>query len=235
MIMTTKFKKLKEQLSSLEDGDLLTNTKLTKGTAKLTSGTTAGPTWFRYLLFSGFVAVFILYAGIKYVGSPDAVVNPINELTAWVNQPDEDLLEGMGTWMEEMGYTDLSREDLIALRQQGVTATFTSRIRDLGYPDLTLDEVVRLAQNDVSSRFAAMMKELGYTLSIDDMIQLRQHDVTAYFTSNLHDLGYTDITKDELIRLRDTGVSASEVERLIEERGERPGIDEIIRYHISNQ
>lgn len=233
--MTTKFKKLKEQLSSLEDGDLLTHTKLKKGSNRLLPGSSAGPKWFRYLLFSGFLAVFMLYAGIKYVGSPGVSINPISEFTSWINQPDEELLEGMGSWMEEMGYTGLTREELIELRQQGVTATYTSRLRDLGYTDITLDEVVRLAQNDVSSRFAAMMKELGYTLSADDLVQLRQHNVTAYYTSNLHDLGYADITQEELIRLKDTGVTTSEVERLIEERGEQPAIEELIRYHISNQ
>lgn len=233
--MTTKFKKLKEQLSNLEEGEQLTKSKLSKKQNSLTRSPSAGPKWLRYLLFSGFLAVFILYAGIRYVGSPDVSLAPIDDFTTWVNQPDQELLEGMGTWMEEMGYTGLTTEDLIELREQGVTATFTSRIRDLGYTDITLDEVVRLAQNDVSSRFAAMMKELGYTLTIDDLIQLRQHDVTAYFTSNMHDLGYTDITQDELIRLRDTGVTASEVERLIQQRGEQPTIEEIIRYHISNQ
>ncbi len=232
--MTTKFKKLKEQLSNLEEGELLTKSKLTNKRSSLSKGT-AGPKWFRYLLFSGFFAVFILYAGIKYVDSPEISLNPVNEFTTWINQPNEELLEGMGSWMEEMGYTGLTREDLVELREQGVTATYTSRIRDLGYTDLTLDEVVRLAQNDVSSTFAAMMKELGYTLTVDELIQLSQHNVTAYFTSNMHDLGYTDITQEELIRLRDTGVTASEVERLIEERGEQPGIEEIIRYHISNQ
>lgn len=233
--MTTKFKKLKEQLNNLEDGELLTNSKLSRSSSRLASGSSAGPKWFRYLLFSGFFAVFIMYAGIKYVGTPSISTNPIGELTTWINQPDEELLQGMGSWMEEMGYTDLSREDLIELREQGVTATYTSRIRDLGYSSLTLDEVVRLAQNDVSSQFAAMMKELGYELTVDDMVQLRQHNVTAFFTSNMHDLGYTDITQEELIRLKDTGVSASEVERLIEQQGSQPTIEEIIRYHISNQ
>lgn len=232
--MTTKFKKLKEQLSNLEDGELLNN-KISKRSNRQLTNTSVGPKWFRYLLFSGFMAVFIAYAGIKYVGSPSINVNPVSEFTTWINQPNEELLEGMGTWMEEMGYTGLTREDLIDLRQQGVTATFTSRIRDLGYTDLPLDQVVRLAQNDVSSTFAAMMKELGYELTIDEMVQLRQHGVTAYFTSNMHDLGYTEITTEELIRLRDTGVSTSDVQRLIEEGEELPTVEEIIRYRISNQ
>ena len=40
---------------------------------------------------------------------------------------------------------------------------------------------------------------------------------------------------EELIRLKDTGVRTSEVERLVEERGSPPEIEELIRYHISNQ
>lgn len=138
-------------------------------------------------------------------------------------------------WMEEMGYGDLSREELIELRQQGVTATFASRIRDLGYNDITLDEVVRLNQKDVSSTFAAMMKGLGYNLSVGDLVELRRHDVTAYYTSNLHNSGYSDITKEELVRLKDTGVETSKVQELINNSEQQPTIEELIRYHISNQ
>ncbi len=232
--MTTKFGKLKEQLSNLEEGELLNN-RLAKSKKRTLSKTVSGAKWLRYLLFSGFMAVFIAYAGIKYVGTPNVSINPISEFTTWVTQPDEELLEGMGSWMEEMGYTGLTQEDLIELRQQGVTATYTSRIRDLGYTDLTLEQVVRLAQNDVSSQFTAMMKELGYELSVDELVQLRQHGVTAYFTSNMHDLGYTDITMDELIRLRDVGVTTSDVQQLMDETGGQPAIEEIIRYRISNQ
>ena len=80
-----------------------------------------------------------------------------------------------------------------------------------------------------------MMKELWYELSVDQLVNLRQHDVTAYYTSNMHDLGYTDITREELIRLKDTGVETAEVEELINQNEELPTIEELIRYHISNQ
>lgn len=233
--MTTKFKKLKEQLSNLEDGDTLAQSRLSKKNSRLLSSGISSPNWFKYTLLTAFLGTFLLYAGINYFNTESFPANPIEELATWVNQPDEELLQGMGDWMQEMGYGELSREQLIELRQDGVTATFTSRMRDLGYTELTLEQLVSLRQNDVSSTFAAMMKELGYELTVDDLIQLRQHDVTAYYTSNLHDLGYTEVTKDELIRLRDTGVSTSEVERLIEERGEQPSIEELIRYSISNQ
>lgn len=234
--MAAKFQKLKDELKSLEQGDMLSRSVVKKNSSNgLFQSGLSSPKWLKILLFSGFLGAFLVYAGITYTDSAPSIDNPFTVIENWANQPDEDLLQDMGTWMEEMGYTGLTREDLIDLREQGVTATFTSRMRDLGYTDLPLDQVVRLRQNDVSSTFAAMMKELGYDLSVDDLVELRQHDVTAYYTSNMHDLGYADLTKEELIRLKDTGVRTSEAQELIEERGERPAIEELIRYHISNQ
>lgn len=235
-VMAAKFQKLKDELKSLEQGDMLSRSVVNKSRSSgLFQSGLSSPKWLKGVLFSGFLGVFLVYAGITYTDSTPSIENPFTTVQNWANQPDEDLLQDMGAWMEEMGYTGLTREDLIGLREQGVTATFTSRMRDLGYTDLPLDQVVRLRQNDVSSTFAAMMKELGYDLSVEDLIELRQHDVTAYYTSNLHDLGYTNITKDELIRLKDTGVQTSEAQGLIEENGERPSIEQLIRYHISNQ
>ena len=238
--MTAKFQRLKEELKSLEEGEILSRPVVSKKkkSGGLYQSGLSSPGWLKTTLLVAFLGSFLVYAGFTYLGSSSSVTvdNPFTVVQNWVNEPNEELLQGMGSWMEEMGYTDLSREDLIELREQGVTATYTSRIRDLGYTDLTLEQVVRLSQNDVSSTFAAMMKELGYDLTVEEMIDLRQHDVTAYYTSNMHDLGYTDITTDQLIRLKDTGVETSEARELIEQRdGELPTIEELIRYHISNQ
>lgn len=234
--MGAKFQKLKEELKTLEQEEMFSQpvAKKDRSSGLFQSGISS-PKWLKNILLVGFLGTFLVYAGVTYIDTSPSIENPFTVVENWANQPDEDLLNNMGSWMEEMGYTGLSQQDLIELRQQGVTATFTSRMRDLGYTDLTLDQVVRLAQNDVSSTFAAMMKELGYNLSVDELVELRQHDVTAYFTSNMHDLGYTDITKEELIRLKDTGVEPSEAQQLIEQNGERPTIEELIRYHISNQ
>ncbi|MDZ7690965.1 MAG: hypothetical protein U5K69_07470 [Balneolaceae bacterium] len=229
--MGSKFKSLKNQLRFLEESDQ----SLSKKRSSVRSSKSKLSSISRYVLFGAFLVAFLSYAAARYGMPEQEVSNPVQDFFSWVDQPNDELLQGMGDWMEDMGYTDLTREDLIELRQDGVTATFTSHMRDLGYTDLTLEQLVRLRQNDVSSTFTAMMKELGYQLSVEDLIQLRQHDVTAYFTSNMHDFGYTDITMEELIRLKDTGVSTSEVESLVEESETLPTIDELIRHRISNQ
>lgn len=150
--------------------------------------------------------------------------------------PSEDLLNRMGSLMTEMGYANLSHDELRQLRSEGVTATYVSNIRALGFTDLTLDEAVSLSNAGARPTFIAMMIELGYTdLTIADFIQMRRAGVTAHYTSNVHDLGYADVTPEQLIRMRQIGLSTSLIERLQQERGQDIGLDEIIRYRISNQ
>lgn len=226
--MQTKFKNLKNELEDLEQGqpiiDEHSEVNSFKGNSKLAN----------YILLIAFITTLIFYAGSKINFSD---FNPIDNIVTELTQPNEQLLIEMGEWMEEMGYGVLSREELIALRSEGVTATYTSQIREMGYTDVTLEQLVALQQADVSVEFTRMMKELGYDLSIDDLVRLRDNNVTAYFTSNMMDMGYTldELTMENLIRMRSLGISHNLVQQLMEERGAKPTIDEIIRYYISNQ
>ena len=190
--------------------------------------------------FRKFAIIFILALAALFVvrGVQDFSLSPtIPDFVENITnpQPSEGLLERMNVLMIEMGYIGLTDEQLIELREQGVTATYISNIRQLGYEDLTLDDAVRLVQADVSSTFTAMLQELGYEPTIEDLINLRRADVTAFYTSNIHDLGYRDVTFDQLIRMQRIGVSPELISQLQEERGEDLPLEEIIRYRISNQ
>lgn len=186
------------------------------------------------------IAVIIVFIGLSFVTgtgffSSSGPVDFVESVTTAATGPSQDLLNRMNARMIEMGYTDLTDDDLRSLREDGVTATYISNIRSLGYAVLTLDDARQLARADVSSTFAAMMIELGYDLTVDDMVQLRDAGVTAYYTSNIHDLGYRDVTADQLIRMRQIGVTPSLIEELQAERGEDVSLEDIIRYRISNQ
>lgn len=184
------------------------------------------------------IAILVIAGLFYFRGGPGvSFMNPVNIFSSGIsfNQPSEDLLNRMNARMVEMGYTDLSHDDLRELRSDGVTATYISNVRGLGFTELTLEEAVRLAQAGVSSTFMAMMLELGYELDVEDFVTLRRAGVTAHFTSNVHDLGYRDVTTEQLIRMQRIGVSTSLIERLQSERGEDIPLEEIIRYRISNQ
>lgn len=190
------------------------------------------------VLFVAFLASFIMFLVNRTTmnSSVSANLKDVIKNEVLNDAPDSKILAEMGAWMERMGYTNLTNQDLLDLRKKGVTATFTARIRDLGY-EPTLDELIQLAQHDVTATFASMMHALGYKdLKIEDLIRLRVHGVTAHYTSNLHDLGYTDITPDDLIRLKDARVSINDVKKINKDRSlQKATIDELVRYGISNQ
>jgi len=229
--MSTDFKNLRNDLDDLEGGGQFEFDEEVTSSGNRSSSKLAN-----YILLFAFLATLVFYAGSKINFTPFQI-NPIESLVQGINQPSEDLLNRMGAWMEEMGYGALTHEQLTELRNEGVTATYTSLIRDAGYTEVTLDELVRLQQSDVSGDFANMMKELGYVLSTQDLIDLRNGGVTAFFTSNMLDLGYTmeELTKEKLIRMRNIGVTHQQAERLINERGTKPTVEELIRNRISNQ
>lgn len=186
------------------------------------------------------IAIIIVFIGFSLFSStgffsssgPSEFVESVTNVTSG---PSQDLLDRMNTRMIEMGYTDLTDDDLRSLREDGVTATFISNVRSLGYTELTLDDARSLARADASSTFIAMMIELGYDLSVEELVQLRDAGVTAFYTSNIHDLGYRDVTPEQLIRMQNIGVSTSLIEELQAERGEDIPLEDIIRYRISNQ
>lgn len=229
--MSIKFKNLRNDLEDLEEES---NTDMRSGSSVLESS--SGSKVANYILLLAFIATLVFYAGSK-INFPTFDINPIESFVQELNQPDEDLLNRMGARMEEMGYGLMTHEELTALREEGVTATYTSQIRDVGYSDVTLGELIALQNADVSGTFTRMMKELGYELSIQDLIDLRNADVTAFFTSNMMDIGYTkeELTKDNLIRMRGIGVTHQQAKRLMEESGTRLSVDELIRNRISNQ
>ena len=229
--MSTKFRNLKNDLKDLE------NETEGSGLGVSPKSESNSPKTANYILVILFVGSLIFYAGNRVSNFFSDFENPISEVVQSFNEYDADLLVGMGEWMEDMGYGVLSNEELSALRDEGVTATETQRLHDIGYTDVTLEQLVELQDADVSATYASMMKELGYEFTIDDLIETRRNGVTANFTSRMMDLGYTfeELTKENLMRMRSINVTDRLAERLIEERGERPTIDELVRYRISNQ
>jgi len=186
------------------------------------------------------IAVIIVFIGFSFftnIGffSSSGPANFVESVTNVASGPSQDLLDRMNARMVEMGYTDLTDDDLRSLREDGVTATFISNVRSLGYTELTLDDARSLARADASSTFIAMMIELGYNLSVEELVQLRDAGVTAFYTSNVHDLGYRDVTPDQLIRMQNIGVSTDLIEQLQSEQVEDVPLEDIIRYRISNQ
>lgn len=226
--MSTKFRNLKNDLLDLENETSSQNMSgsSAKGSSKIAN----------YILLFAFFATLLVYIGSRF-NTSDIILNPIDNVVQSITASDTDLINRMGAWMTEMGYGELTQEELIDLRSKGVTATFTNQIREAGYPEVTLEQLVALQDAEVSATYAVMMKELGYELSIQDLIDTRNAGVTANYTSQMMDLGYTleQLSKENLIRLRTIGVTTANARKLLSDNGTLATIEELIRYRISNQ
>ncbi len=218
---------LNDKLNPNADGSLLKPKEKRRGKPPVS----------RYDMFRYSLLGVLLLITMLYIGQDNRAVPALSEgVISTFSGVDEDLISRMGVWMNEMGYTDLTREQLIELRNAGVTATFTSRMRELGYSDLSVEDLKRLRQAGVTETFAGMMQELGYkNLTKDDLILLKQRGLTADFTAKVQNKGYPDITIEDLIRLRNYNVTLDFIDRAQRELGQDATIDEVIRYRIRNQ
>ncbi|MEO1022252.1 MAG: hypothetical protein AAFW89_06885 [Bacteroidota bacterium] len=256
--MNTRFKNLKNDLEGLESDP---NEELRGGSPK--SGGNSGVA--NYILLFAFVATLLFYFGSKidFDFFDDNPITELSErlseydpdlldrMGAWLVEMgypemnheqltelrDRGLTATYVNEIREAGFSDISLDDAVELRRAGVSDDLIQGLIDVGYTNLTPEQAILMENEDASATFARMMNVLGYTLSIEDLAEMRRNGVTAYFTSNMYDLGYTkeDLSKENLIRMRDLGVSHELAQALIEQEGRRLTVEELIRYKISNQ
>ena len=75
--------------------------------------------------------------------------------------------------MIELGYT-LSVEDIITLRNAGVTAHYTSNLHDMGYRDVTIEQLIRMKRIGVTPELIEQLRsERGDDLPLEEVIRYR--------------------------------------------------------------
>ena len=172
---------------------------------------------------------------------------------------DGDLLDAI----DEAKYPHPSVDELIALRNQGVTADYIRRMGALGRgrpslhqltalavqgisPDYvgtldrrlasapTLDEVISLRVQGVSANWLDGLAAAGYPkLSASDAASLAVQGVSVAYVRGLLDAGLRTITPAQLVALRVQGVDGSFVRRLAQHGYRNLSIDELVRLKVS--
>lgn len=75
--------------------------------------------------------------------------------------------------MMELGY-ELSIDEYIELRRSGLTAHFTSNIHDLGYRDVTTEQLLRMRRIGVTPALIERLKEeRGPEITLEEIIRYR--------------------------------------------------------------
>jgi beta-lactamase regulating signal transducer with metallopeptidase domain len=111
--------------------------------------------------------------------------------------------------MASVGYSNLSEEELNALRKADVSHFFVREMASVGYTNLSLKTLIRLRQNSVSAAYVREMRAFGYdNLSAEMLSDFRWHGVSSVYIKEMASLGYGDLPAETILAFRRNSVSS---------------------------
>lgn len=156
--------------------------------------------------------------------APSTVVSPSASPTpqASSSTPKQSYIDSL----KEAGLTNLSVDELIGLKVQGVTGEYVKAMKDLGI-NVNADELIGMKVQGITPEYVKQMRAAtGQTLDSDALIGLKVQGVTPEYIGQMHDLGLkTD--SDEIIGMKVQGVTPDYV-RAMRGLGLRVDSDDIV-------
>ena len=118
--------------------------------------------------------------------------------------------------LESVGLKNLTADQLIALKVQGVTPQYIRELHAAGLnPDV--NSLVALKVQGVDPTYVRDIRSTGLKPSVDDFIALRVQGVTPEYVRQIQSQGFKDVSVHDIIGMRVQGVKPSdfaEFERL---------------------
>jgi len=115
--------------------------------------------------------------------------------------------------MKAAGFDNLTADELIALKVQGVTPDYVRAIHDLGLKP-TVDELISLRVQGITPEYIKEMRAAGFTVSTDTIIGMKVQGITPEYVKGMHDMGIDTKDADELIGLKVQGVTPDYINRM---------------------
>ncbi len=174
-------------------------------------------------------------SAIKSIDQSAAAKNETSEESDSSTPPpdDEEPPTQTSGYIEEMaalGYTNLTVDEIISLKNHGVTPEFVRELKAAGYDKLSVRELIRLRSTDASPQTIKELKDAGLDqLPLDALIRVQTHGVTASYIRELSALGYKNLSADQFVRAKDHGVSPGFVRELQSAGYKDLSIEELIR------
>jgi hypothetical protein len=144
-----------------------------------------------------------------------------NDQTAGDSQKKESYLDAM----QAAGFKDLSVDEIIAMKIQGVTPAYVKEIHELGMQP-TADELIGMKVQGITPEYIREMRAIDGKLSADELIGMKVQGVTPQYAKELGDLGLK-VAPDELIGMKVQGITPEYV-REMKDLGLKPDADGLI-------
>ncbi|HUL16472.1 MAG TPA: M56 family metallopeptidase [Terriglobales bacterium] len=110
------------------------------------------------------------------------------------------------------GLDNLTADQLISLKVQGITAQYVHEIRAEGFKP-SVDDLIGMKVQGITPDYIREMKAAGLTLNVDELVGMKVQGVTPEYMQKMHDLGLkTD--PDNLIGMKVQGITPEYVQEM---------------------
>jgi beta-lactamase regulating signal transducer with metallopeptidase domain len=125
--------------------------------------------------------------------------------------------DGYLAGLVDAGYTQISVDEIIALRDNGVDPKYIQGMLRAGFGTPSPKDLINLHNNGVSPDYARKAVGAGIpNLNVERMIHLAQNGVDLDNVQRIHALGFGPFSFEQLIELHNNGVSSGLFESLKE-------------------
>jgi hypothetical protein len=132
--------------------------------------------------------------------------------------------------LAELGYRNLSVDQLIEMRNHGVSPGYLKGLKALGYQLPSVETAIRLVDHGVSVGYIKKMSEIGYkNLSFDDLIEAVDHGVRPDVIEAFKAAGYNNLTMEQAVRAVDHGVGPGYIKSMSEVGFDKLSLEQLIR------
>jgi beta-lactamase regulating signal transducer with metallopeptidase domain len=142
-----------------------------------------------------------------------------------------------GDYVRAMGALGRSRpslHDILALASQGVTPRYVAALDQRLATPPSLADVLALANQGVSSRYLDGMAALGYPkLTVNDAIALATQGCDVSYVRGLQEAGLRGLTPQQIVALRVQGVDGTFVRRMAAHGYRNLDVNALIRLKVS--
>ena len=141
-----------------------------------------------------------------------------------------------GDYVRRMGslHPRPALRDLLALAVQGVTPDYVASLNHRLATEPTVGQIIALRMQGVSGSWLDGLAATGYPkLSVDDAVNLAVQGISVSYVRGLMDAGLRNVTPSQLVALRVQGIDGSFVRRMAAHGYHNLSIDELVRLKVT--
>jgi beta-lactamase regulating signal transducer with metallopeptidase domain len=131
------------------------------------------------------------------------------------------------------GYTNLTVEQIIALKTHDITPEFVRGMKGAFGSRLPVDHLIALKVHGATPQFVRELKEAGLDKISDEMVvAFRVHGVTAQFIGEIKELGFDYLSAETFVAFKVHGVTPSFIREVKSLGFNNPSDDEIVALKV---